>query len=66
MSEHVTTKDQVYWQKLKRHPGVRIVLWLAMCGFIAGMPDWKRSLIGAGVMLLCFGSIVLWTARTQP
>lgn len=66
MTEQVPSKDQLYWQKLKRHPGVPVVLWLAMLGFIAGMPDWKRALIGTGVMLLCFGSIVLWTARTQP
>lgn len=55
-----------YWQKLKRHPGAPLVIWLAVLAFIAAFPDWRRGLIGAGLMLVTFGSMVLWTARTQP
>lgn len=55
-----------YWQKLKRHPGVPVVLWISVFGFLGGLPDWERGLIGAAVILVVFGPIVLWTARTQP
>lgn len=66
MTDPVPSKNVSYWQKLKRHPGARLVLWLAVLGLLAGLPDWKRGLVGAAVMLAAFGPIVLWTARTQP
>lgn len=63
MSEHL---PDTYWRKLRRHPGVPMVMLWTVLALVAGLPDWKRGLIGAAFMLVTFGSIVLWTARTQP
>jgi hypothetical protein len=59
------TEDS-YWRKLRRHPGVPIVTLWIVGAFCACLPDWKRGLIAAGLTLVIFGSIVLWTARSQP
>lgn len=72
MSEQRSTKKQSsYWQKLKRHPGVPVLFWMCALGFVAGaMRQDDGGLVsgalGSAFMLIVFGPIVLWTARSQP
>lgn len=62
--DNVSTEQRTYWQRLKDHPGVpHVFFWVAAGLVIAGKDDWRRGVVAAIVMLVTFGSIVLWTAR---
>jgi hypothetical protein len=64
MNIPVTTDERTYWQRLKDHPGVPYVIGWAVLGFlIAGRDDWRKGILAAGLFLILFGPVVLWTAR---
>lgn len=52
------------WRGLQGHPGLRLLAVLTLIGFAAGLQRGSiiRALIGGGVMLAFFGSMVLYSA----
>jgi hypothetical protein len=63
-----TQTRRSYWVRLKEHPGLRVLAALAVFGYLGGggmQGDWRYGLFCAAVMVVVFGSIVLWTARYE-
>lgn len=59
-----STEERTYWDRLKDHPGVPVLLFWCFAGFfIAGRDDWRRGALAVIMFLVMFGPIVLWTAR---
>lgn len=60
--------EKTYWQKLKQHPGVPILLLMTLAFYTAAISKhgWEPGLIIGSIVSVPMWAIVLWTARSQP